>query len=131
MKNHTTTYHKIFTHWLFLVAISLFLLNQIAEKCFQIFIPFWHAYGDDLLCMPVVLSIALYIQRRFTFRNPNYIFSKTQIIVAVAYYALAFEYLLPAYHSAYTADKFDIIAYSLGAFLFYFYLNLPDNRNIK
>ena len=123
MKKQKTSYHQILTHWLFVLASSLFLLNQIAEKCFQIFVPFWHAYGDDLLCMPVVLTIALYLQRRFTFRNPNYIFSKTQIIVAVAYYAFVFEYVLPKYHAAYTADKFDVIAYSLGAWLFYGYIN--------
>ena len=87
MAKQKTPYHQILTHWLFVLAASLFLLNQIAEKYFQIFIPFWHAYGDDLLCMPVVLSIALYIQRRFTFRNPNYVFSKPQIIFALAYYA--------------------------------------------
>ncbi len=129
MEKQKTTYHKILTHWLFITSTSLFILNQIAEKCFQVFVPFWHAYGDDFLCMPVVLGIALYLMRRFVLRNPNYVFSKTQIIFAVAYYAFAFEYVLPKYHIAYTADKFDVIAYSLGAFLFYHYLNQPTTKH--
>jgi len=82
-------------------------------------------YLNDLLCMPLVLTLTLFLQRTFTFRNPDHVFSKYQVGIAVLYYSLGFEVILPLFMSRYTADPLDVLAYALGGWYFYSYINVP------
>ena len=107
---------------LFLIFTFLFLVNYLLEKGFGIFIPFIHAYLDDLLCMPVVLKITLALPHRLINTKP-YRLSGKQIIFAVAYFSIVFEVVLPKLNEKHTADVLDVFAYALGAILFYLYMN--------
>ncbi|MBA3899460.1 MAG: magnesium citrate secondary transporter [Bacteroidetes bacterium] len=113
---------KLLKNKIFLLSSLLFTINQILEKGFGIFIPFIHAYLDDLLCMPVVLTLTLFILR-WIIKSPDYTFSKKQVIFALLYFSFAFEVLLPLYSEKYTADVFDVLAYGIGAVIFYKYIN--------
>ncbi|MDQ3192323.1 MAG: magnesium citrate secondary transporter [Bacteroidota bacterium] len=95
------------------------------EKQFGIFIPFIHAYLDDFLCMPVVLTLTLYILQMIL-KEERFRLSKYQVIFAIIYFSVMFELVLPAFSSKYTSDVMDIAAYLIGAFVFYKYINRPS-----
>jgi predicted neutral ceramidase superfamily lipid hydrolase len=111
---------------LFLLSSLLFTINQLLEKGFGIFIPFVHAYLDDILCMPVVLTLTLFLIRKII-KTPDYQLSKKQIIFALIYFSVVFEVFLPQYSEKYTADILDVMAYVIGAIIFYKFINLKNS----
>jgi hypothetical protein len=120
---------KLLRHPLFILAVLLFLTNQWLEYS-GIYIPLLFSYLDDLLVMPIVLTLTLLFQRSVTYRNQAYVFSPWHVVVAIVYFALVFEVVLPRYSERYTADPFDVLAYTAGGFLFYTFINQPaTSRN--
>lgn len=75
-------------------------------------------YLNDLLCMPVVLSICLVIMRRLKRKSHLYI-PLSAIVVITAYFSFHFEWLLPKFLERYTGDIIDVGLYIIGALLFY------------
>jgi hypothetical protein len=118
---------KLLLNPLFVISVLLFLTNQWLEHI-GIFIPLLFSYLDDLLVMPIVLTLTLLFQRMVTFRNPAYTYSAWHVVVAVAYFALMFELVLPRYLARYTSDPIDVLAYAVGGALFYFFINQPAAR---
>jgi hypothetical protein len=106
----------------FLFFCFLFCSNKILEMN-GFFIPFIHAYMDDLICLPVILNITLFLFRKFIYRDDQYCFPLFFILSALLMFSLAFEALLPLSSAAYTADPWDILAYSLGGIFFHFWFN--------
>ncbi|MEZ4886113.1 MAG: hypothetical protein R3E32_15365 [Chitinophagales bacterium] len=102
---------------LFILACFLFIFNQFLESQ-QIFLPYIHAYLDDLLCFPIVLTIILFLLREI-YQNPNYRFTPLQIVFALAYFSLAFEVVLPYFSANYRGDILDVVAYVVGAVIFW------------
>ena len=109
---------------LFWISTLVFTVNQILEAS-GIFLPFIHSYLDDFLCSPIVLGFALFIQQQFTYRNRFYVLSAKMIVFFVIWYSLIFEVLLPMSAEQFRADPWDVVAYSLGGFLFYIKGNKP------
>jgi len=107
----------------FYIPAILFWINQILEKRFEIFIPFVHAYLDDLLAMPVILGISLIIFRIIHPLKSRFTFTKTQIIIGTAYISFLFEYLLPKWSPNYTSDPWDLACYAVGSLVFYKMIN--------
>ncbi len=114
---------SVFKNPVFIISCVLFWVNQLLEKIFNIFIPFAHAYLDDLLSIPVILGITLQIFRWIHSQKEHFEFSKTQLIVGVAYITFLFEILLPMWSPVYTADIWDVLCYMIGAVIFYKYIN--------
>ena len=112
---------------IFWISLFTFVLNQIIETN-AIFIPYVHSYLDDVLCSPIVLGFALYVQQQFTYRNNRYVLSRGMILLFVLWYSLIFEVLLPMTSSSFHADLFDVFAYSLGAYIFYKRGNKPVSK---
>jgi hypothetical protein len=75
-------------------------------------------YLNDLLCMPIVLSLCLAALRLMKKDNQIYI-TPSMIIVLTLYYAFHFEWLLPRYMVRYTSDAIDVLLYIIGAIVFY------------
>lgn len=75
-------------------------------------------YVNDLLCMPVVLSICLkmvhFIKQDNSIRLPLLL-----ILLLTSLYSVYFEYYLPLVEPRYTADWLDVVMYFSGALLFY------------
>lgn len=108
---------------IFVISASIFWVTYTFEY-FQIFtLPFVHYYLDDLLALPVILTLAVAAQRQWIYRNPCYTLSKTQVVFAVIYVSVLFEGILPAFSVKYNRDAWDILAYILGAGLFYRFIN--------
>jgi hypothetical protein len=98
----------------FLLSVVFFIVHYFLQKA-GVALPLIDDYLDDLLCMPVILSIALAGMRLFF---KYYALSTFQIIFAVIYCAIVFELLLPMHSSKYTADVADLILYGVGAVFF-------------
>ncbi|WP_114777646.1 magnesium citrate secondary transporter [Botryobacter ruber] len=110
-------------HPFFLLCFVLFCLNQLLELAGRHIWPL-HAYLDDLLCMPVVLTLALAAERVY-FKNPGFVLPVAYVAGAVAAFAVIFELLLPLLTTKHTADLPDVLLYGLGAFAFQALLNKP------
>ncbi len=121
-------YFSPLQHPLFILAVVLFITNQVLERYFLFHLPYLHAYLDDLLCMLVLLPILLFLQRNLVFRDPTYTFHVAHIIIAIIACSLYFEVYLPYYYTPkYIADPLDVFAYSVGGFIFWKWMNRPSN----
>lgn len=116
-----------FRNQAFLLAAACFALNYGLGKV-GAFVPLLQYYGNDLLCMPLVLTVTLFLQRNFTYRTQCYTFTRYHVGIAVVYYALAFEAAFPLFMPRYTADVLDVAAYALGAVFFYCFINIKPIR---
>ena len=115
----------------FLLAAGLYALN-LGFKQTGASVPLLQYYLNDLLCMPLVLTLTLFLQRTFTFRDPSHVFTKYQVMIAVLYYSVGFEVVLPQILPRYTADPLDVLAYALGGWFFYLFINIdPVKRRLK
>ncbi|MGY6558961.1 MAG: magnesium citrate secondary transporter [Nitritalea sp.] len=123
-KNAISTFH-VWLNPYFWVPALLFWINQYLERGLEIHLPYVHAYGDDLLAMPVVFGLTLQVYRWFHPLREAFIFTPIQLLVGLLYFSLLFEVLLPRYSSTYTADPWDVLCYTLGTLYFYYLLNRP------
>ncbi|MCC9138512.1 magnesium citrate secondary transporter [Pontibacter silvestris] len=103
----------------------MFFLNQALELADVSVWPL-HAYLDDLLCMPIVLTIALAAERVY-FQNPQYVIPLHYIIGAVVAFGAFFELLLPFIYTKHIADIADVVAYAAGAAIFQLTINKPTH----
>ncbi len=104
---------------LFIIAVVLAGANQLAERL-GIHIPVIHSYLDDILCLPIVLTVGLAAYRIII---PNYTLSRWHIWSLVVMLTVIFEVYLPTTSNLYTADFLDPVAYSIGALLFSRFIN--------
>nr|WP_293016246.1 magnesium citrate secondary transporter [Mongoliibacter sp.] len=116
----------VFKNPWFIIACILFWINQFLEKILGIFIPYVHAYLDDLMAMPVVLGITLQVYRWIHPSKNQFVFSPGQVFVGFAYFSFLFEYLLPKWSDTYTADIWDIVCYAVGSIAFYMLINKKE-----
>ena len=112
---------------LFQPFILLIILLSGSNKILElngIFIPYVQSYMDDILCMPFVLSIALFVMRKFVFKDTHYFLGKWQILAAIIYCSVLFELILPQFSARYTSDAWDVVCYISGGIAF----NAFNNR---
>lgn len=122
-----TLRHPIFTS-----SFILFGLNQLLELG-HIFIWPLYTHLDDLLCLPITLTVILAAERLY-FANPYFVLPKRYILSTVFLFSVTFEALLPAVASKYTSDVWDVVAYAVGALLFQVSINrraLPGSIKSK
>jgi len=99
----------------------LFVVIRIGEATGSA--PAWvRGYGDDLLCLPLVLSLAL-TARRLVGRSGSLVLPVSHGLMAVAFFAVLFEVILPVTRAAAVADPRDVFMYVAGFMFFQMYLN--------
>ncbi len=76
-------------------------------------------YFSDLLALPLTLGLALWLLRIYT-RNSSYKLSLLKVFVVFVYFSVVFEWYLPQKSNIYTSDIWDVMAYFLGGFLYWF-----------
>lgn len=118
---------SVFKNSFLIVSCILFWINQYFERIQGLYIPYVHAYLDDLLAMPVVLGITLQAFRWFHPLKDRFIFTKTHVVIAVVYFSLIFEVILPMKSDTYTRDWWDVLCYAIGAVAFYYLINKKGN----
>lgn len=114
---------KLLTHPVFILCVLLFGLNQSMEKV-GVYIWPLHTHLDDLLCLPIVLTLILIAQRLY-FKNAHYTHPKRHLLIALLLFSVVFEWMLPMLSGRYTSDPLDIAAYTVGALLFQVTINKP------
>lgn len=111
----------------FLACVFLFLLFHIIEG--KVNLPeILSAYLDDILCLPIMLSGVLLVQRRFIVHDDNFMLPVTHIIFSILYISVLFEIILPGFSGKYFCDPIDFFAYTAGATVFYFSINKTPAR---
>lgn len=99
-----------------LIALFIYTANRFALP-----LPSWiYFYVNDLLCMPIVLSLSLAILRYIKKTETIYV-PLSIIIILTSYYAIYFEWFMPKINPRYTGDFIDVLLYFIGAFLFYLF----------
>ncbi len=100
----------------FLVFFIFWLIFHLSKN-WIVFPIFLSSYFDDFLVVPMVLTFSLFLQQ--TWVNPLFVYSKFFILSVILYFGFLFEIILPRFISAYTSDKYDLIAYFIGGIVFY------------
>ncbi|REG83524.1 magnesium citrate secondary transporter [Algoriphagus antarcticus] len=121
----------IVKHPIFIITSMAFWINQYLEKSLGIFLPLYHAYGDDLMAMPVVFGICLQMMRWIHPMKSELIFSKKQVFIGLIYFSIVFELVLPKLSAAHTADPLDVLCYMIGAWVFHRFMNKPALQSKK
>lgn len=105
------------------VCAGVFLALRLGET--QHWLPWWAAgYGDDLICLPLVLGWILFVQRRFSF-SPDLVLGLSHSLGALLFFSLYFEVLLPRVNNGFTADPWDVLMYGAGWVIFQLGVNRP------
>lgn len=100
----------------FVISCLLLFLHQVTQ--FYVAIEWIDNYLDDLVCMPIFLTLLLF-ERRHVFRiDPNYIFSWFEISVITLVFGVFYEAILPHYNTSFTSDNWDYLCYALGSLIF-------------
>ncbi len=116
-------------HPVFILCLILACANQVLELN-KVYIWPLHTHADDLLALPLTLTVALAAERAY-FRNPCFTLPLHYTLLAVLLFSVVFEGLLPLLHTRYTADWWDIPAYAVGALVFQLTLNKPLRGVVK
>lgn len=113
-------------HPLFLAGVGLYIFS-----CVNRYWPIWrlptfiNSHLADLLDLPLQLTLVLWVMRRFYFRQPSFVLPFTWIVASWVVIAVWFELLMPLFNPRMTADPLDVVAYSLGGFVFWRWMNRP------
>lgn len=114
---------------LFIIAVLAYAVVRLARLNVYT-LPNWiNGYLSDLVCMPIVLTLAL-VGVRFFKRLPNYQLTSPMIFGLTVGYSIYFEWVLPNTSSAYTADKLDVAFYFIGAVVYWGYWRKKKSAGI-
>lgn len=113
---------RLLTHPLFIGSVVLFMLNQLMEHS-GIFVPLIHSYLDDLLFMPIVLTLSLLLQRKIL--GWKYRLSTIHLLFSFVYVSVVMEAVLPLVNDRFISDPYDVLMYGFGIILFQMVLNKP------
>jgi len=98
--------------WLCLV---LFLIHQLLQKGFEVYLPFLHAYLDPFLAMPILLGIFDWERRWRYGAAPLRVW---EVVVVTVGFSILFEWYFPRWDARFTADWWDVLAYGFGALVY-------------
>lgn len=102
------------------VMVVFFVLVRVAEA--EGSLPGWLAgYGDDLLCMPLVLGLILLAHRWVA--GDGRTLPVSHGLLAVGVFSIFFELILPAIGSAAVGDPLDVLMYLAGFLIFQVFIN--------
>ncbi len=99
---------------MFLTALTVYLLQQFGFQLPELI----NNYYNNLLCIPLVLTICL-IVLQFIKKNNKLTIPIFAITSMTLYYILYFEWYLPKVNERYTSDPIDSVLYVIGAIGFY------------
>lgn len=118
-------------HPLFVAGVAVYLV-LILYKTGSPLVAGWprppallRAHLADALALPLLLTLALWLLRRFYFRRPAFVLPASWVFSTWLAFSLWFEWLLPRFDARATADWRDVLAYSLGGLVFACWLNRP------
>ena len=91
-------------------------MNQILEFL-NLSHPYMRSYLDDLLVMPILLTVALVVMR-ILLKNKTFELDAVMLVMAFVMISVLFEIILPNYSDRYTRGSWDVLCYAIGTFLY-------------
>jgi hypothetical protein len=86
------------------------------------------SYGCDLLFIPILMTSLKIVRSLFQF---SFSVSTKEVVIALVYTSMVFEWLLPDEGTNFVGDPFDIAAYATGAVFYLIYIKPENNQNRK
>jgi hypothetical protein len=114
----------------FIICSLLFILHQLMQKVLDMHYPLIDRYLDNLLAMPIILTLLL-VERRFLFRRKTYRLTVLEVVLATLFVILVAEIAFPLFSEDFTTDWWDVLFYALGSLLFYFTINKRTSQNSR
>lgn len=109
---------KPFQSPLFIISCVLFVVHQVVQKGFDIHHSLIDSYLDNLVAMPIILTL-LQVERAWLFRKGvTYRLPVTDILLATLYVSIISEYVFPLFSRHFTFDWVDFICFFTGAGLY-------------
>lgn len=115
---------KSLSNYWFISFCLLWSLVFVGRKL-GVTVPYFNDYLTDLLAVPVIANLGLAFQREFVERSNAWCFKPGHLVFIVVYTSLVFEFFLPQYSGAYTADLMDVVMYVTGGLFFWLTMNRP------
>lgn len=115
-------FQPLLSPWVTVFGVVCIVIELLQH--FQITIPYFHYWANDLIAIPLILSLTVSL-KRMIFQDIHFTLSPIQIIFVFIYVSVLFELILPAYSSKYTGDLADVFCYGLGTL---FYQTVMNNK---
>lgn len=109
---------SVLKSWFFILIVLIGSSVYTLQRIGVVLPVFVNNYLNDILSIPIVLSIILIVVRLI--RGNSFQLSLWMIISVVLYFSFYFEYYIPQFNPRYTADILDVGCYLLGGITFYF-----------
>lgn len=113
----------LFRSPIFLSCLFLFIAHQLFQKVLNISLPLFDDYLDNLVAMPIILTIFLTEKRMLWGKGNNYKLPVLDIVLLTIYLSFISELVFPFLSNRFTADWLDVGCYVLGSYLFYKCMN--------
>ena len=115
---------KLVRSAVFWACLLLYAGFRLWQKLFPATVPgMLQNYLADFLCLPIILTLAVLLQRYVVLRNPFYILNKAQVLFTVIYFSVLFELVFPYFFARYTADFWDVLAYAAGGWVYWYFIH--------
>jgi hypothetical protein len=114
----------------FIVCLIIFIIHQVLQKVMDIHFERLDNYLDNLLAMPVILTLLL-AERRWLFKKGDtYTLPALDIGITMLYVISTTEIVFPLFSKEFTGDWVDVFFYAAGAVLFHYTINrLPKSKS--
>ena len=120
---------------LFLICIGLYFINRLVVKPIMVGrTNFFSSYFNDLICVPFLLPVVLYITKIIGLRGHDRPPDLFEIVFYVILWSIVFEYITPSYGKYFNypvADPWDIVCYIIGAVIAGFFWNFKITWHTK
>jgi hypothetical protein len=110
------TFFKPLSSNVFIASCFLFVGSQLFQWTTNE-PSFVHSYLDDLVVMPILLTITC-VFLRIVFKQENLQLELPMIVSAFILLSIVFEFVLPRYSSNFYADKWDVVCYGIGTVVY-------------
>lgn len=104
----------------FFISYVLIWLIVHGLRKMGIIIPVVNDHLTDLVAVPAMSHCCIVITQLFFVKDPKYTYPLSYLLFIAAYLSVVFEWLMPRYSAVYTGDLWDVPAYFLGSFFYYF-----------
>lgn len=108
---------------IFIICSVLFIIHQVLIIYFDVRMPMVDSYLDNLLAMPIILTLLL-VERKYIFRWKNYErLSFVEVVAATVFIIIVAEVVFPLLSNDFTTDWWDVAFFFSGAILFHVTIN--------
>ena len=104
-------------YYLVLIFSLVYLVLILAKYQFILLSAALVNHGADLLCLPLMLSLSVFIIKKVK-QDPGLRLSYWQIFAVFTYISFVFELILPQLTTKFTADWLDVGAYAAGGIIY-------------